>query len=369
MKQARSLQAPPASADYKARASNEELTLFTRQVSTMIEASVPLVSAVCFYATANQDTPLGKVVSKITDKLNSGVMLSRALQDYPNIFSGIYVGLVRAGESSGQLHLMLNRLATLLERNLRFRKKVTAALTYPAFLVLGCIASMMFFLLVILPALVPMFSGLNLQLPLVTRILIAFASFLKHPLTLILGLLGLLLVFGVLLPKLRVRLHQDPQLARKVHYYPLLLPVVGATLRSAVSARLLHTLAILLDVGIPAANALLLCSHSAGNAYIASQLLEAHRDLCNGETLSEALARHQVFPDGALQMLAVGEESACALSSLVAQIAQVYEEDAEMAINAMVAVIEPLILGFMGLVSAFLILATILPIITLLKGL
>lgn len=369
MRKARQLQGPPPSADYRSHAKVEELTMFTRQVSTMIEASVPLVSAVCFYATANEDTPLGKVVSKIADRLNSGTMLSRALQDYPNIFSGVYVGLVRAGEDSGQLHTMLGRLANLLERNLRFRKKVVSALTYPAFLILGCLASMMFFLLVILPALVPMFAGLNLQLPLVTRILIGLASFLKHPITLVGGTVGLALFFGVIWPAFRIRMHKDHDLARKVHYYPLIMPVIGSTLRSAISARLLHTLATLLEVGIPASNALLLCSQAAGNAYMGHQLLEAHRDLCNGDTLSEALSRHSVFPDGAIQMMVVGEESACALSSLVAQIAQVYEEDAEMAVQSLVALIEPLILGVMGVVSAFLILATILPIITLLKGL
>lgn len=346
-----------------------ELVMFTRQICTMLDAGVSITAALNFYSSGNAESKLQPIIARVTQKVESGSMLSRAMQDYPRIFSSVFVGLVLAGEQSGHLDVMLNRLAELTEKQESFGKKLQAALTYPAMLVLTCLASIIFFMTVILPALVPMFEGMKLEMPLPTRILVGMAHIATHPATLVVGVLFLLFFFLVFLPRLRTALEQETKFSRAAHEWFLLLPLVGPTAQRATSSRLLFTLATLMDVGITLNASLKLCAQAAGNYHLAFQLREVQRELRDGESLYTALSKHPVFPNGAVQMIAVGEESAVSLPSLIRDVAQVYQDDAEMAINNMVSMAEPLIMGGMGVVCGFLIISTILPLVSLLKQL
>ncbi|MBI3929437.1 MAG: type II secretion system F family protein [Armatimonadetes bacterium] len=338
--------------------------MFTRQLAAMLSAGIQLHQALLFYAQGDT-SPLCQVMEKTAARLAAGSSLSQALRRHPAVFSPVYVGLVEVGESSGKLVHVFNRLADLLEKQVTMRKRVSAVLTYPAILLLISVLAMLSFLLFVLPMMAPIFESLRIPMPLATRILLA--SRIVIPV----GGVILLLAAAVLWlarPWLRRYYREHPAALRRLHQVPLSMPVLGAVLLKLITARVLYSLATMLDAGLTLVSSLHRAAGVAGNAGIAARMEDATRDVIEGRSVAEALKRHRVFPSGAVQLISVGEESA-GLNAMLRHIASIYDAEVELALMNLAAVVEPVIMVTMGALVAFVVLSAVLPTIYLLNNL
>ncbi len=352
--------------DRSARVEPEDVVIFTRQFSAMVNAGLQLHQALHFYAESHTESGLGEVVSEVAGKVSQGSTLSAAMRQHPSVFPEVYTGLIAAGETTGMLVAILSKLAELCERNQKLRQRVLAAVTYPAVVMVVSLVCIAVFIWVVLPMFVPMFNQLGVQLPWPTRMLIWLSEAGRNPV--------LLTTLGLTIPLLWLswpfwrRFFGNPRRKRAIDRALLGLPYFGLLIERIITARLLFSMASLLDAGIPFTNCLEKCEHVAGNAEIAHRLKMARDLLIEGDTAADCLAAHRVFPRGAIQMIAVGEESA-QLSEMIRRVATVYEEDVQMALMDLASMLEPLILLVMGVVVGFIVLASALPTAQLLQSL
>ncbi len=348
--------------DRKQRVTSDDVVVFTRQFCAMVGSGLPLHQSLYFYAENEPDAALSRIVHDVADRVGEGNPISTGMRRYPEVFSEVYTGLIAAGESTGMLVAVLNKLADLSEKNQRIRKKVWSTLTYPLVLITVSTLCVLAFLYFVLPMLVPLFSTLGVQLPLPTRMLLQISYTMQSPLTLALVLATPVALF-FLWPSTRGLREK-----RWVHRIPLELPLVGKMVEKIITARIMFSMATLLDAGFALTATLEKCEKVAGNAEIAYRLRRAREMLVEGASAAECLERARVFPNGAIQMIAVGEETA-ALAEMIARVAQVYEDDVELTLLDLASLLEPAILMVMGVIVGFIVLAAVLPTVQLLDKL
>lgn len=345
----------------KKRVDLQQVSMFTRQFAVMVGATVPIMRALqCFWDTPEPE-PIHEVVESVCRKVESGESLSDAMRCYPSAFNPIYCGLIRSGESSGRLHQILFQLADTLEKDLRLRKKLTAAMTYPCILLLAAISSVVFFLFVILPVLEPLFTASDMKLPLPTLILLNLRRFTPW------GVVGAVVLAG-LLAVLRKRMAHHPKLEYRVHELLLYIPYFGSLYSELTIARILRSMATMFEVGLSTLPTLRACESLTSNRYLIEKLQEMRELVMEGEPMSESMSAVGIFPQSVIQMVAAGEESS-QLSRLLSNSAEVMDWDNDMALDSLPQVIEPIIMLVMGLVVGFVILATLLPIVSLIDSL
>ncbi len=353
--------------DPRQRISQDDVVIFTRQFCAMVTSGLQLHQSLYFYAESEPDHPLAKVIGEVAERVGEGNTLSHSMSRYPDIFSEVYIGLIAAGESTGMLSPVLSKLADLSEKNQRIRKKVWSTLTYPMVLLAVSCLCIFAFLYFVLPMMVPLFSTLAVQLPLPTRMLLTLSEVIKHPV-----FIGAAIAAPILLwmswPFINTMLLSNPARLRSLHRIPLDIPHVGRMVEKVITARILFSMATLLDSGYALNATLEKCEKVAGNAEIAWRLRKAREMLVEGCSAAECLGRAQVFPSGAIQMIAVGEEAAH-LSEMISRVAQVFEDDVELALLDLAAMLEPAILIGMGLVVGFVVLAAVMPTVQLLNHL
>lgn len=360
----RQIQALFRQGEYRHRVSGEELTVFTRQLATMLGSGIPLHQALTYYG-ENSEGDLPEVIRNITGDVASGHTFSNAMRRYPKIFDSIYVALAMMGEQSGQIVTAYKRLADLLERQTNMKKRVVAALTYPAVLfVVSCLA-IAGFIYFVLPMMAPMFESSGVALPLPTRILLSLRTVV--PVTTV-SLVLILLGSWFAKPWIRRFMRERPDIQRQIHAIPFFLPVISGIYLKISTARVLYSMSTMLDSGLTLTATLKRASHAAGNEYIAYRLSQANERIMEGAGLGEALAVYDVFPSGAVQMLTVGEESAN-LTNMVQHVADMYDSEVELALNDIASVLEPMIMVVMGLVVGFIVLSAVLPTVQLIQSL
>lgn len=348
------------------KVSSLSVCLFTRQFVCMMDAGLPLLRALDFYAEADPSR-MGQIVSAVADHVRSGGSLSKGLSLYPNAFSRLYVGLVRSGEGTGELDKMLNKMANVLERQTELQKKMKAALTYPICLISVAFLVFLAFIFCILPALEPMLVSVNVAAPWPTQVLVQLGWILRNPI--LMGATGILLFSAYFAgPSLWKKFREDKKRCVIVDRIPLEIPGLGVLLRRILLSRVLFALSTTVDSGLSITNSLHLSRQVASNAYIDAELLKVHDGIGDGLSLSTAMEQTTLFFPGAIQMVHVGEETS-SLSSSLHFVAQLYEEIAESAIEGFAALVEPLLMAGMGFVAGFLILGTILPIVRMLQAL
>ncbi|GMU56271.1 MAG: hypothetical protein AMXMBFR33_54170 [Candidatus Xenobia bacterium] len=353
--------------DPRQRISQDDVVIFTRQFCAMVTSGLQLHQSLYFYAESEPDHPLAKVIGEVAERVGEGNTLSHSMSRYPDVFSEVYIGLIAAGESTGMLSPVLSKLADLSEKNQRIRKKVWSTLTYPMVLLAVSCMCVLAFLYFVLPMMVPLFSTLAVQLPLPTRMLLTLSEVIKHPAFLIAAIAAPIAMW-MAWPFINTMLLSNPARLRSLHRIPLDIPHVGRMIEKVITARILFSMATLLDSGYALNATLEKCEKVAGNAEIAWRLRKAREMLVEGCSAAECLGQAQVFPSGAIQMIAVGEEAAH-LSEMISRVAQVYEDDVELALLDLAAMLEPAILIGMGLVVGFVVLAAVLPTVQLLNHL
>jgi len=337
------------------RISSAELLVMTRLLSTLLSAGFPLVKAVAEVGEQIRSKPLSRVLSGVKNSIEQGAGFAESLGLFPHVFSPVYINMVAAGESSGTLEIVLDRLADFSEKREETRKKIWASLAYP--IVMSVIGFMVVVILMayIVPGIIGIFTDMNQTLPLPTRILIFISDFFT-------AYWWAVLLLPCILTGLLIALRRTPKGALLTDQALLMIPVAGGLVVKLASARFSRTLGSLLAHGVPLMTALDITRNVTGNLVISNLIQEAAEKVERGGQLGDALAGNRVFPKLAVQMIRIGEKSG-EMEKMLEKSADLYEKDVQTAITAATALIEPLVILAMGVVVGLIIMAVCLPIV------
>jgi len=341
----------------KPSASLNDIVLFTRQLATMLSAGIPMLEALEILADQAESDGFKVALKGVVEDVRTGGDLSTACAKYPKCFSDIYVSMIRAGEVSGQIDIILERLAEYVEAAQHLKSEIKSAMTYPVvslFLVIGIAA---FLMIGIVPQFKPVFESLEIDLPALTQFVMDTAFFFKANWLVIFAGCGALFAAISAFKK-----------TPKGHYMfdamMLKLPVFGSLFKKVALARFSRTFSTLVKSGVPILAAMEIVSETAGNKVLQEVVDEAKTSVKQGDTLSEPLAKSPVFPPMVTKMIAIGERSG-ALETLLEKIATFYDEQVETEVKSLTSLIEPIMIAIMGFLVGGIVLAVFLPIFKL----
>lgn len=342
---------------------DKDIVIFTRQFSTMIDAGLPLVQALDILSTQVENKALAIVLSQIKDDVEAGSTYADALKKYPRVFSELYANMVAAGEAGGILDTILNRLAAYIEKSMKLKKKVKGAMVYP--IVVSSIAVLVIAVIMIfvVPTFSKMFATLGGTLPLPTTIIIKLSNFLAG----IGGLLaaGAIAGFVISLKQFR-RTEKGQDITDRIL---LKLPIFGVLLNKVAVAKFTRTLGTLVSSGVPILDGLEITAKTSGNKVIEYAIMDVRKAVTGGKTLAEPLTKAKVFPPMVTHMISVGESTG-ALDAMLSKIADFYDDEVDAAVGGLTAMMEPMLMVFLGGAVGFIVVAMYLPIfklITLIK--
>ncbi len=341
----------------KVKLSRQGLALVTRQLATLIKAKLPVEEALRGVSEQSEKRKVKEIMMRAREKVLEGLSLSQALSEFPQAFPNLYVSTVAAGEQTGQLDVVLLRLAEYVETQQKTAQKVKQALIYPALMVFISIAIITFLLTFVVPKIINVFSSTGQTLPTLTLVLIHLSDFLKRD--------GLWLVVAlILLATLTRHLLKKPHIKAQWHNLLLKLPFVSYFIRTIATARYSHTLAILSNAGVPILKAMEIASQLINNLTIKDRLKQAKNEVKEGKNLSLALKHTHVFSAMSIHLIASGESSG-ELEDMLQYAANNQDDDINRLIATALTLFEPLIILFMGAVVLFIVLATLLPIFSM----
>jgi general secretion pathway protein F len=331
-----------------------EIAMMTRQLATLIAAGFPLTNALHTMLPQTKKESFKRVLSKIKDSIEEGSSFAGALAQYPGIFSKIYINMVRAGEASGTLEIVLKRLADISEKQHKLNSKIKSVMAYPILMCLIGTGVLFFLLTVIVPNITSIFEEMDQSLPLTTQILINTSHILKQWWLLFIGVMAATFFsYKIIIKKLSIQTAIDK--------FILNLPVVGDLVKKISISRLTRTLGSLLENGVPLLDALEIIQNVTGNQIIINALHDAKKEVERGRELGDVLSQNDSFPYLAVQMIKVGEQSGN-LESMLKKTAQVYDDEIESTIVGMTSLLEPVIILVMAVVVGFIVLSICLPI-------
>lgn len=334
-----------------------ELEVFTRQLSTMLGAGIPMLEALEILADQAESPGFTFCLEQVVEEIRGGSDLSKALGNHPKVFSEIYVSMIRAGEVSGQIDVILTRLAEYLEAAAHLRAEIKSAMTYPVislFLVIG-IAS--FLMIGIVPSFKPVFESLEVDLPALTEFTMDIAFFMKGYWYLIFG--GAFGAFTAI--KIWSRTEKGKTV---VDMCTLRMPVFGPLFKKVALSRFSRTFSTLVKSGVPILGAMEIVSETSGNKVISGIVDEARESVKQGDTLMEPFSRSKIFPQMVSKMIGIGERSG-ALDQLLEKIAEFYDQQVEAEVKGLTSLIEPIMIALMGFIVGGIVLAVFLPIFKL----
>lgn len=338
----------------------KDLVVFTRQFGTMINAGLPLIQCLEILSTQSENATLRKSVGEIKVQVEGGSTFSDALRKHPKIFDDLYVNMVHAGEVGGLLDTILGRLSKHIEKAMKLKGQIKSAMVYPAAIV-GIAAIVITVLMIwVIPVFEKMFkemSGGKMALPGPTQLVIDMSNFAQGYWYIILGVI-VATVVGV------KKYYATTQGRLAIDKLLLKLPVFGDLIRKASVAKFTRTLGTLLASGVPLLEALTICAKTSGNKVVEGALLDAKVSISGGKTISEPLAKSGTFPKMVTHMISVGESTG-ALDSMLGKIADFYEDEVDQAVTNLTALLEPMMMVFLGVTVGFIVVAMYLPIFTM----
>jgi len=335
----------------------DDLVMFSRQLATMVDAGITLVAALDILGEQMDNKTFGAVIVSVRNDVETGSSLSAALAKHKTVFSSLFVNMVRAGESSGMLDDILERLAEYLEKTSSLQKKVTSALVYPGIVSSMALVITLVMLLKVIPIFKEIFEGFGATLPGPTQFLIGVSDALQHQFVYI--VIGLA-IFGFLLSRyLRTE-------AGKIQFDGLLLklPIFGILFRKVAISKFTRTLATLIKAGVPILSALEIVGKTSGNKVVEMAIENVRTNVRDGENIAEPLAKSKIFPPMVTRMVSVGEQAG-ELEKMLSKIADFYDEQVDAAVGALTSMIEPLIIAFLGIVIGSIVICMFLPIFKL----
>lgn len=332
----------------------KNLAVFTRQFSVMIDAGLPLVQCLDILGNQEEDKGFARTILATRADVESGAALADAMRKHPKAFDALYSNMVAAGEAGGILDTILKRLATYIEKNVKLQGQVKAAMIYPTAVIVIAAVVVALILWKVIPTFAAMFAGLGAELPLPTRIVIAASNnFVRFLPFITVGLVAFAFAFRQYYATERGRRVVDGTVLR--------MPVLGPIMRKIAVARFCRTLATLLTSGVPILDGLDITAKTAGNAIVEDAVQSTRKSIERGETVAGPLRETRVFPSMVVQMISVGETTG-ALDTMLAKIADFYEEEVDTAVAGLLTLLEPIMIAFLGAVVGGIVIAMYLPI-------
>jgi type IV pilus assembly protein PilC len=339
--------------------SQKEIAIFTRQFSVMIDAGLPLVQCLEILGSQQENRTFQKILFQVRQDVESGSTLADALRKHPKAFDDLYANMVAAGETGGILDTILQRLSQYIEKIVKLRAAVRSALVYPVAVILIAIGVVWIILWKVIPTFATLFEGLGAQLPLPTRITIALSHFIGAWWWLVFAAIGL----GVFALN---RYHKTHKGRRVLDRLMLKAPVLGQVLRKIAVARFCRTLGTLVSSGVPILEGLAITARTAGNAVVEDAIMATRKSIEEGKTISEPLKATDVFPPMVVQMVAVGEQTG-ALETMLNKIADFYEDEVDEATANLLALLEPIMIMFLGIVIGGIVISMYMPMFSLIS--
>lgn len=338
---------------FKKRVKSKDLVLFSRQLSTMVSAGVPIVQGLSILGEQIENPALRTVIGALRTDIESGISIADAMKRQEETFSELYVSMIHAGEIGGILDTILERLSSYMESSEELKGKVKGAMVYPLVISIIAAAVTIFLLIVVIPTFKTIFEGFGAELPLPTKILIQLSEILKSYFYIIIGV-PIATVVG---------LKQWYKTEKGKVFFDtrfLKLPMFGVLLRKVAVAKFTRTLGTLVKSGVPILQALDTVAKTSGNKVIEAAIFKAKESIRDGEKIAEPIKRSGVFPPMVVQMIAVGEETGN-LDTMLTKIADFYDQEVDVAVKALTSMIEPLVMVMMAVVIGAIVIAMFMP--------
>jgi len=336
------------------RIKTRDIVIFTRQFATMINAGLPLVQSLNILAAQTENKALAEVTRSVVYDVESGNTLADAFSKHPKAFSALYVNMVAAGEAGGILDTILLRLATFLEKNDALVRKVKGAMIYPGVIISVAMVAIVILLIFVIPTFQGMFASANMELPLPTRIVIGMSNFLTHFWWAILAVIGGA-VFAIR------SYYASPSGRLQIDAMLLKAPVLGDVIRKSAVSRFTRTLGTLVSSGVSILEGLEITAKTAGNQVVHNAVMESRQSIAGGETIAAPLEKSKVFPPMVISMIAVGEQTG-GLDEMLSKIADFYDEEVDVAVSALLSLMEPAMIVVLGVIVGGMVIAMYLPI-------
>ncbi|MEK6581400.1 MAG: type II secretion system F family protein [Nitrospirota bacterium] len=337
------------------KVTDKDIVIFTRQFSVMIDAGLPLVQALDILSTQVESKALARVLAQVKDDVEAGSTYADALRKHPRVFTELYANMVAAGEAGGILDTILNRLAAYIEKAMALKKKVKGAMTYPIIVTVIAVLAIAVIMIFVVPTFSSMFASMGGTLPMPTLIIIRISNFIGGWGGLITA--GVITGLGMFLKQFR-RTEKGQLLTDRIL---LKLPIFGVLLNRVAVAKFTRTLGTLTSSGVPILDGLEITAKTAGNKVIEAAIMEVRKAVTGGKTLAEPLAKAKVFPPMVTHMISVGETTG-ALDTMLSKIADFYDEEVDSVVSNLTAMMEPLLMVFLGGTVGFVVIAMYLPI-------
>lgn len=341
----------------KGKVKLDDLVVFTRQMATLIGAGIPLVQALEILSEQVEKDQFKVILSQMHKEIQGGKSFSDSMEAHKKVFSDLIINMTRAGEQSGSLEEILDRIATYLEKTSALQKKVKSALMYPLSVTVIAFAITFFMMAFVIPKFATIFSGLNAELPKPTLILITVSNYMEaqwYVVLIALGIIGVILRQVLKLPT--AKLAWDG--------FTLKMPIFGPLLLKVAVSKFSRTLATLVRSGVAILNSLDIVSRTSGNRRLEIVIGSLVESVKKGESISGPLMKSNVFPTMVVRMIAIGEETG-ELEEMLTKIADFYDSEVDTAVDGLTSMIEPLIIAFLGIVVGGIVIALFLPILTL----
>jgi type IV pilus assembly protein PilC len=336
---------------------DKDLVVFTRQFATMINAGLPLIQCLEILSTQSESKMLGKTIGDVRFDVECGSTFADSLKKHPKIFDELYVNMVHAGEVGGLLDTILGRLAKHIEKAMQLKSKIKGAMIYPAAIMSVAIAVITILMIWVIPVFARMFSemsGGKVGLPGPTQLVIDTSNFFQ-------SYIVFMVIFGIAAGFAIKRYYGTDKGRLVIDRMFLKLPILGPLIRKAAVAKFTRTLGTLITSGVPILEGMSIVARTSGNKVIELAVLGARQSISEGKTISDPLAKSEVFPKMVTHMIAVGESTG-ALDTMLGKIADFYEDEVDQAVAAMTSLLEPVMMVVLGTIVGFIVVAMYLPI-------
>lgn len=332
----------------------EDLTVFTRQLSTMMKAGLPLMQAFDIVAKGHSNASMTKLLMGVRSDVEQGTSLSESFAKHPKYFDKFYCNLVAAGEAGGVLEALLDKLATYKEKTQSIKKKVKSALTYPISIIVVAVVLVIVMMMFVLPEFKKVYDSMGAKLPPLTEFMMTISdAFVDH------GWIIILILIGAVVGLIQLHRH-SPKFQKKVDAWMLKLPIFGNIVQKATIARWSRTTATLFTAGVPLVEALDSVAGASGNILYEEATHEIRNKVNQGISLTSAMQAAQIFPNMVIQMASIGEESG-ALDDMLNKVAEFYEEEVDTAVDMLSSLMEPVIMIVLGVIIGTILVAMYLP--------
>lgn len=339
---------------FQPKVTGKDVVIFTRQLSTMIDAGLPLVQCLQILSKQQSNSTFKKALTVIQADVESGTTLADSMRKHPKIFDNLYANMIEAGELGGILDTILSRLANFKEKAMALQKKIKGAMTYPVICLAISILILVVILVFVIPVFVEMFESMDSALPAITQMVVDMSDFVK-------GNFIYIFIAGAAIVFLFKKIYNTEKGRLKMDAFFLRAPIVGPLIRKVAVAKFTRTLSTMLQSGVPILDALQVVAKTSGNMVIERSVYRVSDAIAEGRPIAEPLEETGVFPNMVVQMINVGE-SVGALDTMLEKIADFYDDEVDQAVENLTAMIEPLMMVFLGGMIGGLVVAMYLPI-------